>query len=86
MTAWLVDTFLATSALALLVLLVREPVRRLFGSRVTYALWLIPAARIQLDPCQQHGAKPEAPVIEQLDLVGQVRERAPHQQRGIFGS
>jgi bla regulator protein blaR1 len=43
---WLLDTLLATSALALLVLLIREPVRRRFGSRVTYALWLIPAARL----------------------------------------
>jgi beta-lactamase regulating signal transducer with metallopeptidase domain len=45
-TGWLLDTLLATSALILLVLLVREPVRRNFGSRVTYGLWLIPAARL----------------------------------------
>ena len=30
----------------LLVLLVREPVRRHFGARVAYGLWLIPAARL----------------------------------------
>jgi bla regulator protein blaR1 len=46
MRDWLLQTLLATSALLVLVLLVREPVRRLFGSRVTYALWLIPAARL----------------------------------------
>jgi bla regulator protein BlaR1 len=46
MTEWLLDTFFATSGLMLLVLLLRQPVRRLFGSRVTYALWLIPAARL----------------------------------------
>jgi beta-lactamase regulating signal transducer with metallopeptidase domain len=46
MTDWIVDTVVATSGLALLVLLVREPVRRRFGSRVTYGLWLIPAARL----------------------------------------
>jgi beta-lactamase regulating signal transducer with metallopeptidase domain len=46
MTEWLLQTLLATSALALLVLLVREPVRRRFGSRVTYGLWLIPVARL----------------------------------------
>jgi len=45
-TDWLLDTLLATSALILAVLLVREPVRSYFGSRVTYALWLIPAARL----------------------------------------
>ena len=46
MSDWLLDTLLATSALTVLVLLVREPVRKQFGSRVTYALWLIPAARL----------------------------------------
>jgi beta-lactamase regulating signal transducer with metallopeptidase domain len=45
-TDWLLDTFIATSLLALIVLVVREPVRRCFGSRVTYGLWLIPAARL----------------------------------------
>jgi beta-lactamase regulating signal transducer with metallopeptidase domain len=46
MRSWLIETLVATSVLTLLVLLVREPVRRLFGSRVTYALWLILAARL----------------------------------------
>ena len=46
MTNWLVGTLLATSGLALLVLAARGFVRRRFGSRVTYGLWLIPAARI----------------------------------------
>lgn len=45
MNAWLIDTLIATSGLMLLVLLVREPVRRHFGSRAAYALWLVPAAR-----------------------------------------
>ena len=46
MIDWLTGTLFATSALVVLVLLVREPVRRHFGARVTYALWLIPAARL----------------------------------------
>ncbi len=46
MTDWLLGTLLATSALILLVLVVREPVRRRFGSRVAYGLWLIPAMRL----------------------------------------
>ena len=46
MTDWLLSTLVATSGLTLLVLLVREPVRKRFGSRVTYGLWLIPAARL----------------------------------------
>jgi beta-lactamase regulating signal transducer with metallopeptidase domain len=46
MIDWLTGTLFATSALVVLVLMVREPVRRHFGARVAYALWLIPAARL----------------------------------------
>ena len=46
MTDWLLGTLVATSALTLMVLCVREPVRRHFGSRIAYGLWLIPAARL----------------------------------------
>ena len=50
MTGWLVDTLIATSLLMALVLIVREPVRRRFGPRVAYALWLLPALRMVLPP------------------------------------
>ena len=53
MTDWLLGTLVATSALVLLVLLVREPVRRLFGARVAYGLWLIPAARLLMPTLTQ---------------------------------
>lgn len=46
MTDWLLSTLLATSGLLALVLLIREPVRKAFGARVAYGLWLIPAARL----------------------------------------
>lgn len=46
MIDWLIGTLLATSGLILLVLLAREPVRKHFGARVAYGLWLIPAARL----------------------------------------
>ena len=46
MIGWLFDTLLASSALMLVVLIAREPVRQRFGSRVAYGLWLIPAARL----------------------------------------
>jgi beta-lactamase regulating signal transducer with metallopeptidase domain len=46
MSDWLLGTFIATSALIAAVLLVREPVRQRFGSRVAYGLWLIPTARL----------------------------------------
>ena len=42
MTDWLFDTLLATSALLLLVLLIRGPVARHFGPSVAYWLWLFP--------------------------------------------
>ncbi|MEO6433196.1 MAG: M56 family metallopeptidase [Sphingomicrobium sp.] len=48
MTNWLVGTLIASSGLMLLVLVLRIPVRRLFGPRVTYALWLLPALRMIL--------------------------------------
>ena len=50
MIDWLLGTFVATTALVVLVLLVREPVRRHFGARVAYGLWLIPAARLLMPP------------------------------------
>lgn len=46
MTDWLADTLVATSALMLLVLVLREPVRQRFGAAAAYSLWLIPAARM----------------------------------------
>ena len=46
MTDWLIGTLLATSGLILLVLMIRETVRRHFGARVAYGLWLIPTARL----------------------------------------
>src|SRR5215218_10189915 len=53
MTGWLFGTLFATSALVILVLLVREPVRKRFGSRVAYGLWLIPAGRLLMPTLTQ---------------------------------
>ena len=50
MIAWLIETLLATSLLMLVVLLVRNPVRRAFGSAVAYALWALPVLRFALPP------------------------------------
>jgi beta-lactamase regulating signal transducer with metallopeptidase domain len=46
MTEWLGDTLLATSALLLLVLLIRTTVARHFGAGTAYFLWALPAARL----------------------------------------
>lgn len=46
MTGWAVPTLVASTLLMLLVLLLRQPVARLFGPRAAYALWALPALRI----------------------------------------
>ena len=50
MIAWLVETLIVTTALMLLVLAIREPVRRMFGAKVAYALWLLPMLRMVMPP------------------------------------
>lgn len=73
MTAWLTDTMIATSALMLLVLALREPVRRQFGATAAYALWLLPAARMLMPPITRTverivPATPAADAPAMLDL------------------
>ena len=63
MTGWLVGTLLATSGLILLVLLVREPVRRHFGARVAYGLWLIPAARLLMPTLTETVERPMSAAV-----------------------
>lgn len=50
MIGWLIETLLATSLLMLAVLVLRNPVRQLFGSAVAYALWALPVLRLVLPP------------------------------------
>ena len=50
MSAWLIDTVLYTGALIALVLILRRPVGRHFGSQVAYALWALPLLRLLLPP------------------------------------
>lgn len=63
MTDWLIGTLLATSGLILLVLLIREPVRRHFGARVAYGLWLIPAARLLMPTLTETIERPVGPPV-----------------------
>ena len=60
MTDWLLGTLLATSGLIVLVLLLREPVRRHFGARVAYGLWLIPALRLLMPTITETIERPVA--------------------------
>ena len=50
LASWAVEALVASALLMVLVLLVRTPVRRAFGPRVAYALWLLPALRLLLPP------------------------------------
>lgn len=60
MIEWLIGTLVATSLLALFVLLVRVPVRARFGARVAYGLWLLPVARLFMPPLIQTVELPAA--------------------------
>jgi bla regulator protein BlaR1 len=83
MTAWLSDTLLATSALMLLVLAAREPVRRHFGAPAAYALWLLPAARMLMPPISRTVERliPAAPSV-QLEPMTLVSVAPPAAVRG----
>ncbi|MEO7409771.1 MAG: M56 family metallopeptidase [Sphingomicrobium sp.] len=79
MTAWLIDTLMATTALMLLVLLVREPVRNRFGATAAYALWLIPAARMAMPPLTQTVERivPAAAPADAPLMLGQFAPAVP---------
>ena len=59
MIAWAAGTLAATTLLVALVLLIREPVARMFGARAAYALWLAPLLRMLLPPLPQSTPVPE---------------------------
>ena len=63
MIDWAVETLIATSLLMVAVLLLRNPVARLFGARASYALWLAPAIRLLLPPMPEGGPIPEIIIL-----------------------
>ncbi|MGL5837805.1 MAG: M56 family metallopeptidase [Sphingorhabdus sp.] len=71
MTEWLSDTLLATSALLLLVLLIRVPVAKHFGAGTAYLLWALPAARLFMPTLSQEVVLPA-----QTPVADNVREAA----------
>jgi bla regulator protein blaR1 len=47
---FIVETFVATTLLMLLVLAIRKPVSRHFGPNIAYALWVLPMLRLFMPP------------------------------------
>ena len=72
MTDWLLGTLLATSGLIVLVLLIREPVRRHFGARVAYGLWLIPAARLLMPTLTETVERPVTMTVSPRLMTTQI--------------
>ena len=50
MSGWIAETLIASTALMVVVLLVRKPVRAHVDPRLAYALWALPALRMMLPP------------------------------------
>jgi len=69
MSAWLIETLVASTLLMLLVLLVRERVAAMFGARIAYLLWLLPALRMVLPPLpESFGPAPIEQIPAMIDL------------------
>ncbi|MDK2770448.1 MAG: M56 family metallopeptidase [Sphingomonas sp.] len=66
--AWGIWTLLASSALMVLVIAIRAPVRRWLGPRLSYYLWALPTIRMILPPLPLHG--PEALLAKQTSSFG----------------
>ena len=61
MTEWLFDTLMASTALLLIVLLIRGRVAQHFGPSVAYWLWLLPAARLFMPVLPKEVTVPDMP-------------------------
>ncbi|UIJ46596.1 peptidase M56 [Sphingomonas cannabina] len=74
MIAWAIETLIATTLLMLLVLAIRQPVRRAFGPDVAYALWALPVLRLLLPPLPESwrestmSALPALPAPEDITI------------------
>jgi len=69
MIGWLIETLAASTVLMAVVLLVRGRVAALFGARIAYLLWLLPALRMILPPLpESFGPAPLAQLPVMIDL------------------
>ena len=69
MMGWAIEALLASAVLMAVVLAIRGPVRRSFGSGAAYALWMLPAARLFLPylPGNWQLSRLVAPVVRQVE-------------------
>ena len=68
--SWIAETLIASTLLMVAVLLVRAPVARIFGPRIAYMLWLLPALRMVLPPIPETVADvPSSHLPQMLDLA-----------------
>lgn len=69
-TGWVIETFVATTLLMLLVLAIRKPVSRHFGPNIAYALWALPVLRLALPPLPESWhASAETPVAAASEVI-----------------
>jgi beta-lactamase regulating signal transducer with metallopeptidase domain len=74
-TGWFLTNMAWASLAMLVVLLIRQPVARLFGAGPAYALWLLPALRLVAPPLP--GFAPDfSPTLPPLTLIVSVAEDA----------
>lgn len=69
MIGWVVETFVATTALMLLVLVIRAPVRKAFGPGIAYALWLLPVLRMVMPPLPESWREQAAAPVAAMSQV-----------------
>ncbi|MET0369771.1 MAG: M56 family metallopeptidase [Sphingobium sp.] len=69
MSVWMVETFLATTLLMALVMMLRRPVARWLGAGAAYWLWALPLARMLLPAIPREVAAP-SPLHSAIDQAG----------------
>ncbi len=67
--AWAAEAIIASTLLMLLVLAIRGPVRRQFGSGVAYALWALPLLRMLLPPLPADWRSTAAPIAKASETI-----------------